>query len=46
MAPYQNQKGFLSQNVLAACTFNMHFCYVLPGWEGSASDGHVFDDAH
>jgi len=45
MARYRNQKGFLSQNVLAACTFDMRFCYVLPGWEGSASDGHVFDDA-
>jgi DDE superfamily endonuclease len=45
MARYRNRKGFLSQNVLAACTFDMRFCYVLPGWEGSASDGRVFDDA-
>ena len=44
MACYQNCKGFLSQNVLVACAFNMCFCYVLPGWEGSASDGHVFND--
>jgi hypothetical protein len=35
----------VSQNVLAATTFNMHFCYILPGWEGSASDGGVFQDA-
>jgi len=45
MARYRNRKGSLSQNVLAACTFDMRFCYVLPGWEGSASDGRVFDNA-
>lgn len=45
MARYRNCKGFLSQNVLAACTFDMRFCYVLPGWEGSAADGRVFYDA-
>ena len=45
MAHYQNHKGFLSQNFLAGSTFDMRFCYVLPRWKGSASDGHVFDDA-
>lgn len=44
LAHYQNQKGGITQNVLAACTFDMHFCYILSGWEGSA-DGHIFDDA-
>ena len=42
---YRNHKGSISQNVLAACTFDMQFCYVLPGWEGSAADGRVFDNA-
>ena len=28
-------------NVLGACTPNMEFTYVLPGWEGSAHDGRV-----
>jgi hypothetical protein len=42
---YQNQKGGLTQNVLAACTFDMQFCYVLSRWEGSAADGRVWDDA-
>ena len=23
----------------------MWFCYILSGWEGSATDGHIFDDA-
>jgi len=44
-ARYRNHKSGLSQNVLAATTFNMHFCYILSGWEGSASDGGVFHDA-
>ena len=44
-ARYRNRKSGLSQNVLAATTFNMHFCYILSGWEGSASDGGVFHDA-
>src|SRR5882672_4213867 len=42
---YRNRKGLLTQNVLAATTFDMHFCYILSGWEGSASDGSVFHDA-
>ena len=42
---YQNQKGGISQNVLAACSQDMHFTYILSGWEGSASDGYIFDDA-
>jgi len=38
-----------SQNVLVGTTFNMHFCYILSGWEGSASGGgsfmmHAFHD--
>jgi hypothetical protein len=28
---YRNRKGFLSQNVLAACDFNLYFVYVLSG---------------
>jgi hypothetical protein len=43
--PFRNRKGFLSQNVMAACNFDMYFTYVLAGWEGSASDNTVFDDA-
>jgi len=42
---YHNHKGLLTQNVLAATTFDMHFCYILSGWEGSASDGGVYHDA-
>ena len=35
---YRNRKGYLTQNVLAVCDFDLRFCYVLPGWEGSAHD--------
>jgi hypothetical protein len=38
---YRNRKRDISQNVLAICMFNLTFCYVLPGWEGSAHDGDV-----
>ena len=44
-AAYQNRKGFLSQNVLAACDFNMKFTYLRVGWEGTAHDARVLDDA-
>src|SRR6202007_1862249 len=44
-ARYRNRKGYLSQNVLAVCNFDMQFVYVLAGWEGSAHDGRVLQDA-
>ncbi|XP_033131942.1 putative nuclease HARBI1 [Brassica rapa] len=42
---YRNRKGQLSQNVLAACNFDLEFIYVLSGWEGSAHDAKVLQDA-
>jgi DDE superfamily endonuclease len=44
-APYRNRKSFLSTNVLAACTFDLRFCYIYSGWEGSANDQRVLQDA-
>ncbi|KAF8398343.1 hypothetical protein HHK36_017270 [Tetracentron sinense] len=44
-ARYRNRKHFISQNVLGACSMDMKFNYVLPGWEGSASDSKVHKDA-
>ncbi|XP_038705743.1 uncharacterized protein LOC120001469 isoform X2 [Tripterygium wilfordii] len=38
---FRNQSGFLSQNVLAACTFDMQFIFIYPGWEGSVADSRV-----
>lgn len=42
---YRNRKGIISQNVLAVCDFDMQFRYILAGWEGSAHDGRVLQDA-
>ena len=43
--PYQNRKGYLSQNVLGVCNFEGLFTWIHAGWEGSANDGIVLDDA-
>ncbi|KAK1441000.1 hypothetical protein QVD17_06836 [Tagetes erecta] len=42
---YRNRKGEITTNVLAACTPDMQFIYVLPGWEGSAADGRIIRSA-
>ena len=42
---FRNRKCYVSQNVLAACDFNMVITYTLAGWEGSAHDGRVLSDA-
>lgn len=39
--PFHNRKGFITQNVLAGCTLDLLFFYVLPGWEGSAHDARI-----
>jgi hypothetical protein len=43
--PFRNRKGERTQNVLAACTFDLQFSCVFPGWEGSAHDTRVLQDA-
>lgn len=42
---YRNRKGFTSYNVLAVCSFELQFLYILAGWEGSAHDARVLEDA-
>ena len=42
---YRGRKSYPTMNVLAACTFDLKFTYVLPGWEGSASDSRILDSA-
>lgn len=44
-ARWRNRKGDLTWNILAASTFDMRFCYVLSGWEGSACDTTLFSSA-
>ncbi|KAF5443105.1 hypothetical protein F2P56_035693 [Juglans regia] len=35
----------VSQNVLAACDFDMKFTFIYAGWEGTAHDARLFMDA-
>ena len=42
---YRNHKGSVSQNCLFACSFDLQFVYAFTGWEGSATDARVYDDA-
>ncbi|XP_059654215.1 uncharacterized protein LOC132300925 [Cornus florida] len=42
---YHGRKNYPTVNVLAACSFDMKFTYVLPGWEGTASDSSVMTSA-
>ncbi|GMN35011.1 hypothetical protein TIFTF001_042153 [Ficus carica] len=40
-----NRKGFHSQNILAACLFDMKFTYMLTGYEGSCHDARMLREA-
>ncbi|MFQ6635069.1 hypothetical protein Gotur_011066 [Gossypium turneri] len=42
---YQTRKGDRATNMLSICTPDMHFVYILLGWEGSIIDGRVLRDA-
>ena len=42
----RNRKGVLTQNCLIVCSFDLHFTYVLSGWEGSTTDSTLYHDAH
>lgn len=42
---YHTQKNGIATNVLGLCLQDMQFIYILPGWEGSATDSRVLQDA-
>ena len=42
---YKNIHQEITTNMLGVVDWNMKFLYVLPGWEGSASDSRVLKDA-
>ena len=42
---FRGRKDGTVQNVLAAITFDVKFSYVLAGWEGSAHDSRILNDA-
>lgn len=41
----RNRKGSITQNCLAACTWDLIFVYIFSGWEGSAADSTIYNDA-
>ncbi|PKI58161.1 hypothetical protein CRG98_021449 [Punica granatum] len=42
---YRDRNGDIMQNVLAICSHQMIFTYVMSGWEGSAHDSRILSDA-
>ena len=38
-------RGECYQNVLAICDFNMIFTYIVAGWQGTAHDARVLNEA-
>ena len=43
--PFIERKGVPTQNIMAACNFDMRFTFVWAGWEGSAHDIRIFHEA-
>eukprot|EP00268_Persea_americana_P025067 TRINITY_DN2442_c0_g2_i1.p1 TRINITY_DN2442_c0_g2~~TRINITY_DN2442_c0_g2_i1.p1 ORF type:complete len:267 (-),score=43.65 TRINITY_DN2442_c0_g2_i1:1151-1951(-) len=43
--PYRGRKGECMQQVMAVCSFDMLFTYVVCGWEGTAHDQRILLDA-
>ncbi|KAE8250713.1 hypothetical protein A4X13_0g4463 [Tilletia indica] len=44
-ARFRDRKGNLSFNVMAGCSFDLLFQFVIAEWEGSAADGYVLGRA-
>ena len=42
---FRGRKNGTTQNVLVAISFDLKFTYVLAGWEDSAHDSRVLNDA-
>jgi hypothetical protein len=43
--PFIGRKGVPTQNIMAACSFDMQFTFVWAGWEGSAHNTIIFHEA-
>ncbi|KAL4307523.1 hypothetical protein AHAS_Ahas16G0286800 [Arachis hypogaea] len=39
------RKRYPTQNIMAVCDWDMCFIFTLSGWEGTAHDARVFDNA-
>ena len=38
---YWGRKGYSTQNVLTAYSFDLKFMYILPGWEETTLDSRI-----
>lgn len=45
-AKYIGYQGYTSCNVMAVCSFNMMFTFVMTGWPGSVHNTRVLQDTH
>ncbi|KAK8938791.1 hypothetical protein KSP39_PZI011350 [Platanthera zijinensis] len=43
--PYIGRHGYISQNIMVVCDFDMTFTFVMVGWEGSAYDSRISHNA-
>ncbi|XP_059658445.1 protein ALP1-like [Cornus florida] len=44
VVPVNQQIPFHTQNVIAVCSFDMKFTYILAGWERSANDSKILNE--
>ena len=42
---YHGRKGYQTKNMLATCTLDLRFTYVLPRWEATTSDLRIIKNA-
>ncbi|KAK6161036.1 hypothetical protein DH2020_004417 [Rehmannia glutinosa] len=42
---YRGRKGDCTQNFMAACSFDMRFTFIWAGWEGTAHDSRILNEA-
>ncbi|XP_030949419.1 uncharacterized protein LOC115973302 [Quercus lobata] len=42
---HRDRKSLITTNVLCVCNMDMQFTFVHAGWEGSANDSRVFEEA-
>ncbi|KAL5557660.1 hypothetical protein UlMin_033871 [Ulmus minor] len=41
---WRGRHKICTQNVMAVCSFDMHFTYIVIGWEGTAHDSRILRD--
>jgi hypothetical protein len=44
-AAFRGRKSYPTQNVMAAIDFDLRFTFILAGWEGTAHDAYILQNA-